>query len=123
MLTVTIVSGQTNVATPNFNIVAPDKLAHFLVFGLIATAIIRLPVFEEKQTKGFIAAVVVTSLFGFADEMHQSFTPGRAVEFDDWIADTAGAIVAATVWLNWKSYRRLLQYKPHKIFNRAKLPQ
>ena len=52
---------------------------------------------------------MLVSLFGITDEWHQSFTPGRAVEFADWVADTSGAVLAVTLYLRWGWYRRLLE--------------
>jgi VanZ family protein len=85
-----------------------DKIAHFSVFGLLASLIFRAPGFCRKWA---IAAVVLVSLFGMSDEFHQSFTPGRSVEFDDWLADTLGACLAVTLYVNWTDYRRLLEWR------------
>jgi len=115
MVTVTIVSGTNNLATPpGFTWVGHDKVAHVLVFGLIATTILRLPVFRTRQGLGMVAAIVLTSLFGALDEWRQSFTPGRFVEFDDWIADTVGAIIATMVYRYWPAYRGLLERSARK---------
>ena len=37
------------------------------------------------------AIVATVSAFGWADEWHQQFIPGRSREAADWAADTAGA--------------------------------
>jgi len=96
-------SGQGQVAAPH--IVNFDKLAHFSIFGLLATLVGR---------NGFVPGrawvpIIAVSIFGLTDEWHQSFTPGRSVEFDDWVADTLGAIVAVTVYAHWTWYRTLLE--------------
>jgi len=86
-----------------------DKLAHFGVFGLLATLVLRMPtVWNRTGWRGWIAVVAV-SAFGATDEWHQSFTPGRSVEFADWISDTCGAALAVSLYLNWSWYRRLLE--------------
>lgn len=96
-------SGRSDVASPD--IVNFDKVAHFAVFGLLATLVAR---------NGFVPgrawlAVAAVSLFGLTDEWHQSFTPGRSVEVVDWVADTLGAIVAVTAYAVWPWYRGLLE--------------
>lgn len=62
-----------------------DKLAHatfFFVFALLLSRFISLP----------IALVIVLALLvGAADEIHQSFLPGRVAGLDDWLADVVGA--------------------------------
>jgi len=86
-----------------------DKLAHFLVFGLVATAILRTPKLRNLSWRSLSIAVLITSAYGACDEFRQSFTPGRSVEFADWVADTLGAIVAVTVYARWHGYRRWLE--------------
>lgn len=97
-------SGRGQVAEPA--IVNFDKVAHFFVYGLLATLVAR---------NGFVPGgrawvpIVAVALFGLTDEWHQSFTPGRRVETVDWIADTAGAIVAVSVYARWPAYRSTLE--------------
>lgn len=87
-----------------------DKLAHFGVFGLLATLVLRnRAVWRRPGWRGWIAVLAV-SAFGGTDEWHQSFTPGRSVEWADWIADTSGAALAVALYLNWGWYRRLLEH-------------
>ena len=100
---IVVASGRGQVATPH--IVNFDKLAHFAIFGLLATLVAR---------NGFVprrawVPIVAVSLFGLTDEWHQSFTPGRSVEIDDWVADTLGAAVAVAVYATWPTYRATLE--------------
>ena len=95
-------SGRSQVASPG--IVDFDKAAHFAVFGLLATLVVR-PLSRSRTWW----AVVIVAVFGASDEMRQGLTPGRSMEFADWIADTAGAVVAVAVYTFWPWYRRLLE--------------
>jgi len=108
--TVVWASGHGQVATPN--IVNFDKFAHFSVFGLLATLVLR-----PFRTRAFTWAVLIVAIFGASDEIHQSFTPGRSMDYHDWMADTAGAIVAVAVYTFWPWYRRLLETR---LLNRKK---
>jgi VanZ family protein len=99
---VVVASGRTHVAAPSG--VGFDKLAHFSVFGLLATLVARCPGVHR-----FRYAILVVSCFGIADEFRQSFTPGRSVEFADWIADTSGAVTAVVLYAFWPAYRRVLE--------------
>lgn len=83
-----------------------DKVEHTLVYGLLATLIVRNGFLPGR---GWLAVMIV-SLFGITDEWHQSFTPGRSSEFADWLADTGGATLAVTLYACWGWYRRLLEY-------------
>ncbi|MET0262128.1 MAG: VanZ family protein [Rariglobus sp.] len=100
--TVVWASGHGQVASPS--VVNFDKIAHFSIFGLMATLVLR-------PFRGGHAwwAVVIVSLFGVTDELRQSLTPGRSMELADWIADTTGAIVAVAAYTFWPWYRRLLE--------------
>jgi VanZ family protein len=86
-----------------------DKLAHFGVFGLLATAIARLEKAKNWPLPGAWWAVVMVSAYGGATELLQSLTPMRSMEFDDWVADTLGAALAVFLYLHWTWYRRLLE--------------
>lgn len=101
--TVIWASGHGQVAGPP-TISHFDKVAHFSVFGLMATLILR------PLRGGHVWwAVVIVSLFGVTDELHQSLTPGRSMELADWLADTAGAVIAVASYRFWPWYRRLLE--------------
>ena len=86
-----------------------DKLAHFGVFGLLATAVARLDQAKHWRLLGALWAIVLVSVYGFGDELLQGFTPNRSMEFADWTADTLGAAVAVVVYLRWNWYRCVLE--------------
>lgn len=96
-------SGRSEVASPR--LLGFDKVAHFALFGLLATLVLR-----NGVGRGWAwATVALVSLFGAADEWHQSFTVGRTVQLADWVADTLGAAVAVAGYTGWPWYRRLLE--------------
>jgi len=98
-----VASGRSHVASPN--VVDFDKIAHFAIFGLLATLVARTGLARSRMRW----AVLLVSLFALTDEWHQSFTPGRAVEVADWIADTLGAITAVALYRQVSWYRNLLE--------------
>jgi VanZ family protein len=87
-----------------------DKLAHAAIFGLMATLVLRP--FRKRR---LVWAVLIVSLFGVTDELHQSYTPGRSMDVLDWVADTTGATVAVSAYTFWNGYRRVLETR---IFSR-----
>jgi len=103
IVTVFFASGQGQVASPG--IVNFDKVAHGLVFGLIATLLAR----SFSRRAWMWTAILITSAYGGADEIRQGFTVGRSVEVADWLADTVGAALAVTLYLRWAWYRRVLE--------------
>ena len=50
-----------------------------------------------KPTTVMIVSLCYCSLYGVSDEWHQSFVPGRSVDFMDWLADTLGASIALSI--------------------------
>jgi VanZ family protein len=87
----------TSLPTDNLpSIAISDKFKHFgAFFGLSILLALTLH-YQNKfllLKKYFLAAaLIITSLYGILDEIHQSFIPGRYDEFLDWVADSLGAI-------------------------------
>ncbi len=112
--TITVASGfptapeipESAVSIPHF-----DKVAHFFVFGLVATLILRPPKGTGITAFRILVAVALTSAFGLADEFHQSTNPVRFFSWWDWVADTAGAVVAVTAYAGWRRYREILEFR------------
>jgi VanZ family protein len=96
-----------------------DKLVHFLLFGLVATLILRVSYDPRRPWRSGLIAILITSLYGVADEFRQSFTPGREVDVMDWAADSLGALVAATVYIHVPFWRKFLE---RTFWERAKKP-
>jgi len=99
---VVVASSRSTVAAPSVDHV--DKVAHFSVYGLLGTLVVR-----ALGLRAGVRAVVLVSLFGVSDEVHQYFTPGRSMEFADWVADTLGATVAVAGYTGWTAYRERLE--------------
>ena len=107
IITIFFASGSSNIAGPD--VVNFDKLAHFLVFGLIGILILRCK--RPVTWKWAIIAFLMTSTYGALDEFRQSFTPGRSVEWYDWYADTLGAFVSIFLYKTVPLYSKLLELK------------
>ena len=79
---------------PSFNI--GDKFNHFFAFlilgGMLYAALVAQNRFEKLKIKPFLYALLIVSVYGLADEVHQIFIPGRSAEFLDWLADFLGAL-------------------------------
>jgi VanZ family protein len=75
-----------------------DKAMHGGAYGLLA--ILMLGAMPLRSPPGYTSrqvwlSVLLASLYGISDELHQSFIPGRSPEVGDWLADTLGALLAA----------------------------
>ena len=105
---IVVASSQGEVATPvHFD--GMDKVIHFLVYGALATLVLRVPWVARHPWRVFLA-IAAASLFGASDEWHQSFTPGRQADVFDWLADTLGACLAVALYAGSSHYRNLLEW-------------
>lgn len=86
-----------------------DKVAHFFVFGLFATLLLRFPAGSFRKQSKAVYAVTLTALFGIGDELHQYSQPVRYFEMGDIAADFLGALTAVTAYRLWTFYRNLLE--------------
>ncbi len=72
-----------------------DKVLHFIAFmglggsGALATSVSR----QGIGWAAFLQAWLLCALYGFLDELHQSFVPERVPSYTDWLADIFGAAV------------------------------
>lgn len=105
-------SSTSILAVPDLALFTLDKIGHFLLFGLLATLLIRNQEFLQARWKGALAAALIVSFYGAFDEFRQSLTPGRSVEFYDWLADTLGSLVAVTAYSCIPIYRKVLEWRP-----------
>lgn len=73
-----------------------DKLVHLVCFGGLAFWVAFA---TDNADRGnlyrWLIPVIITSLYGACDEIHQSFTPGRSCSVFDWLADTIGAMLGS----------------------------
>lgn len=86
---------------PNPHLPAPkgsDKWAHFLVYAVLGVLVARAAELTWRRAARLTAVVVGISIFGAIDEWHQGFIPGRFPGVGDWIADSAGGAVGATLF-------------------------
>lgn len=79
-----------------------DKTAHFAAFGLMVPLLLRAtryfrPEAAFRSRTG--VSVAGSSVLGGLLELWQSFLPSRTADVFDWLADTAGAGLAAVVLL------------------------
>lgn len=86
-----------------------DKIVHFGVFCTLCWLAHIAFYFQSirlvKEYSLFLAFCFVV-LFGFSDEYHQMFTPGRSSEVWDLLADTAGALFYCILYTRFRFYER-----------------
>lgn len=74
-----------------------DKIVHLIIYAVLYVLFFYSLKNQSKYVKLQKFApeysVLFTSLYGATDELHQYFVTNRSCEFNDWMADTAGAII------------------------------
>lgn len=85
------------------------KAAHFTEYAILGFLISMFFVFSgTRGLKPVIYTAAFCLIFSSADEIHQSFVPGRSCQFTDILIDTlGGALGAFLVFLFLKVKRRL----------------
>ncbi len=78
-----------------------DKIAHMILYGMLAAAIIFAFTPETRNQRRWrvvVIVILVATLYGISDEFHQSFIPDRTPDIFDVLADLAGAATVALLW-------------------------
>lgn len=70
-----------------------DKLVHAALYAILALLVAHAVPGAARRVVGAVAILAGLSVFGAADEWHQRFIPGRSASVDDWVADSAGAVL------------------------------
>lgn len=86
------------------------KTAHIIEYGVLSLVVYRASRSEGvSKKKAGIYSIIFSIFYGFTDEFHQSFTPGREPRLRDTFFDTIGASFA--IYFIWK----LLPKTPKKL--------
>jgi VanZ family protein len=77
-----------------------DKVLHaveYAVLGALCYRALRGSGNDVWRQQAIPAAILLASLYGVSDEVHQAFVPFRDSNWLDWVADTVGAVIGVTV--------------------------
>ena len=77
-----------------------DKLVHLAEYGVLGALLARaLAAGGGPPGRAFAWTLVLGTLYGASDELHQAFVPGRDASALDWAADAAGTALGAALVL------------------------
>ncbi len=83
------------------NINVSDKIEHFGAYGVLSFLLYFTLSFQKKIPlfKEFPATftLVLASIYGMIDELHQLLVPGRVADIKDWTADFLGSLLAVLI--------------------------
>lgn len=98
-LAIWLLSSQSTLPQPK-GILGWDKFQHLAAYCVLAGVIgfwVSPKQWKSRGWRWFTLVAAIASIYGVADEIHQSFVPGRNCNVWDWIADTLGALLGAGV--------------------------
>ncbi|MCJ7553405.1 MAG: VanZ family protein [Ignavibacteriaceae bacterium] len=78
-----------------------DKFSHLFAYLGLSVLMYFTFAFQKKylilkKYPGFFS-LIIGSLYGIFDELHQMLIPGRSAELLDWIADFVGVIIGILI--------------------------
>jgi VanZ family protein len=86
---------------PGIDVPGKDKTLHVVAFAILTGLLLNVLARRAAATRGMVtvlAAVAIVAFYGMLDEWTQPYT-GRTCDIFDWLADMAGAISVALIYL------------------------
>ena len=100
-----------NLKPPPIKVLAADKLAHFIEYGIFSfLAFKSFSVIGNSSSpnRTFLFAALFVCIFAVIDEYYQRFVPGRYFDIYDILTDLGGALIVLVLLLvRMKRKRRL----------------
>ncbi len=90
-------SNQSRLPMPDIGILGWDKLMHFVayfIYGICMQLAVIASLVKKSEKYQIFIVVLLSSLFAFSDEIHQSFVPGRDADIYDVLADLLGILTS-----------------------------
>lgn len=78
-----------------------DKIEHFTAYGFLSI-LLYLTFLSQKKYRLFsrnpaLFTILIISLYGIMDELHQLLIPGRSCDIHDFFADFIGVLVGLII--------------------------
>jgi VanZ family protein len=98
-LLIFLLSSIPGAAFPASKLFSYDKLLHAGVYSVLgAFCFMAIPRrFSRKSSVLVALSCALATLYGFTDEFHQLFVPGRSADLRDVLADCVGGLAGALI--------------------------
>jgi VanZ family protein len=94
---------------PKVAVIGFDKMAHvgiFMIFGLLVfRSVVNFRKHTKKSISSFVLMLIMVMIFGGLSELYQGLIPDRTPDTIDFMADTAGGLIAIMVVLFYNYYK------------------
>ncbi len=97
---ITISSSIPNLKVSNV-VPETDKLVHITIFAILAFLLSGTLYKNTRPWKRVAQVLLLTILFGYLDELHQSMVVGRVSSLWDLLADGIGGLTGAMLYLSF----------------------
>lgn len=101
-------SAQPDLRLPTSLPSSSDKVAHFLVYGVLGwlgARAIRLRGPKWATLRVILSTLAFTGIYGLSDEWHQMYVHGRSADLHDALADVCGGTFGGVALLLWLRFR------------------
>lgn len=97
-----------------------DKIEHFLAYFILTILLASTLFFQNKFTfikkHYLLSTLIIASVYGIVDELHQLLVPGRSCELLDWLSDVGG-VMLGIIFVKTLLVKFLLIYSKSKNFS------
>lgn len=112
MALIVLVSAQSGPPIDMADVPLHDKGAHFVEYAVLAILIAnaltmrrastREPLTRAAMLKLALWVIGLSTIWGYLDEVHQAFVPGRFSDSFDLLADFLGSIAGAAIYFSFR---------------------
>ena len=95
-------SSRPDVKLPGSEFVLKDKVAHFFAFGILYALLLYAGTATREVERNCGIGLLAVIAYGFLDEIHQRYVPGRLSSGYDFLADAAGAIAVYSTMVSMR---------------------
>ncbi|MFH1729407.1 MAG: VanZ family protein [Pseudomonadota bacterium] len=75
-----------------------DKLYHFIEYAVFSFLLVRALRFSFPNIRLPQYTILITTLYGISDEVHQFFVPGRYFSIVDMVFDAIGGVLGVYIY-------------------------
>jgi VanZ family protein len=78
-----------------------STIVHFIEYIILGLLFIRALTHSGSRLSSVsitVISILLASLYGVTDEIHQYFVPGREMVFTDWLVDFSGTVIGVVLY-------------------------